>query len=75
MVWFAISSIISSSISVSEGLKVLLSLAWKTTFSIFLTLVGDPDNPQALTSAFTSATLHSVRFRYFYIFCKERTVM
>jgi hypothetical protein len=49
----------NSSISPSVGCSVLLSFAWKMTFSIRFTFVGEPESPHCLTSALTSATLHS----------------
>ena len=63
IVWLANNSTIKFSTSASLPVIVLLSLAWKMIFSIFFTLVGEPDKPHCFVSPFTSATLHSVIFR------------
>ena len=63
MVWLAMSSFISSSISASVPSRRLLSLAWNMTFSTAFTLVGEPARPTWLRSALTSLTLHSAMFR------------
>ena len=57
------SSTISSSTSRSLPLMVLLSLAWNTMFWMAFTFVGEPDRPHCARSPFTSATLHSTRFK------------
>ena len=62
--WLAISSTISELISSSAAVSFLASLAWKTTFSIFLTFVGEPTSPSCVSSGSTSAAASSTICKY-----------
>ena len=59
----AISSTMSELMSASETVSLRDSLAWNTTFSICLTLVGEPSIPSCAGSASMSPTFHSTIFR------------
>ena len=58
------SSTISDSISASAAVSRLDSLVWKTTFSIFLTFVGEPTSPSCVSSGSTSAAASSTICKY-----------
>ena len=58
MIFSSNNSLIIPSISASEAVSVLDSLAWKTMFFTAFTFVGEPLRPHCEASPSTSATDH-----------------